>query len=1478
MDAALLDRSGVLMRGARRVVVTIITAVLLLIPAALGTFGALVLTAPGHALLARIASRWITGAVAGAVEIGALRGNLWDHLELDSLVVRDERGAVVLSTPRLEVSYVLPELLAHRLVFRNVRTDSLILHLVRLRAGRWNYEEVFHLGEGPGNGQPPPTVAIDGLDVTHGTLQVDVPTTPGRPRQPASRNARVPDQPRIDTTADGPVRVYAATQLDTRIRLLRISTPRHDPLLVRITALRANLNDPRIAITQFAGQILAAGDTLRFTIDSAGMPSSRLSGGGAVRWPHDTVLYDFALDAPRVALRDLRWIQPDFPDWEGHGHVIARSINGSRNDFVLDHLALGDSSASIAGHMTVITDNSRGLGMHGLDLQLTRAPIDLLRPYLDTLPVSGSLTGHLVAEGFLDGLHLNGDLVFADRMVAGAPASHLVIDGLVHFGGPQGAVFEQFQLNRSAVALGTIDRLIPSLAITGSLGLNGTLDGAWQNAQFVGTVEHTAPSGALSRMAGRVRLDTRGPVLGVVLDADFDPLSFDALRSGYPELTSRGTLTGHVTADGNLDELNIDATLDGEIGSVHAQGRITVDAPHFGADSLVVDMERLDAGALLGTDLSTALNGRVTAQGNIDTGASPSGTVDLALDRSRFGGATVDALTGVVHADRGLLTIDTGTVIWSAGRVDARGTIGWSAPDSGTLTVAAAATSLAPFDSLVRAATGVASDTVHPHVFDGQATASLQLAGAIDNASVTGTVHASNVVLDAWHAALLNATLRADSMGSRGIAISAVIDTVGNDAHVADQLRASVSGRGDSLRIAGGLDMVALKVGGGGIWQHEASGTRIRLDSLSMGFPHQRWDLAHPAEIVVTQGQVTLRDTVRLESADGSGEVRVSGVVPGDQPGKLDASANGLSLLDIFGVVERDTTALDGLASFDLHLAGTRDAPTFNGDASVVGAVLGDAQFPAATATFTYGGQRLHSDVALWRAGQRILDGTVTLPLDLALAGRTTRRVGGDLDIRGTADSVDLVVLAALIPTIRDPTGQLSFHLNGSGTWDAPRLTGTFAIHDGALGVPSLRVRYGPINGRARFVADSLVIDTLQVRNGDGELDVTGGVRLEQLTRPTLDLKIHAQSFLAMDVPGDMTLRGTGNMRLTGPLLQPTLTGDQVILSRSVVYFTDILTKTIVDLEDPENAALIDTTALRRQGLGNQFSIRFLDSLNINALPVRIGNDVWLRSNEANIQLEGNLTVDKDRKVYGLTGLLNAPRGTYTLQVGPIYRDFSVDQGTIQYYGTPDLNPDISIKAHHQVRTIDGDDFNVVATITGTIREPKVSLDAPGRNLTDRDLVSYVLFGRSEFQLTGAQQGNQLGSLSTSVSLALGALSNQLQHTLINSGVPVSTFTFRPGITPGAVVSGSSVTQLAAGWQFGPRWFVTFDAGVCFGSSANFRQRNFGASIEYRITRQVRFQAAAEPVQTCITNRAADVFTRLDRYQLGGDFLWQRDY
>ena len=652
----------------------------------------------------------------------------------------------------------------------------------------------------------------------------------------------------------------------------------------------------------------------------------------------------------------------------------------------------------------------------------------------------------------------------------------------------------------------------------------------------------------------------------------------------------------------------------------------------------------------------------------------------------------------------------------------------------------------------------------------------------------------------------------------------------------------------------------------------------VHLDSLSLAFPHQGWQLARPARIAYTGGQVAFLDTLRLQSADGSGDVQVSGTTPGEVPGRLDASIKGLDLLDVFGVLERDPAALDGWGSLELHLAGTRDAPTFSGSTTLISPVFGELHAPSVQATFDYANRRLRSSVGLWKTGQKVFDGTVSLPLDLAFASRATRKLDGALEISGAADSVDLVMLAALIPSIENPTGTFSLNVKGNGTWAAPNLQGQVSIHDGAVRFPSLNVRYSAINGYARFSGDSLGIDSLIIASADGRLNVKGGVRLAQLAQPTVDLRINARDFLAIDVPSDLTLRASGDVRLVGPLLQPTLTGENVQLSRSVVYFGDLLTKNVIDLEDPDNAALIDLTTLQRQQLRNEFSNRFLESLRITDMHVHIGSDVWLRSAEANIQVQGDLQVNKTRKVYALTGTLDTPRGTYTLRIGPINQDFVVDQGTVIYYGATNLDALLNIQAHHQVRTADGDDFNVVATISGSILEPKVDLSSPGRNLSDRDLASYVLFGQSESQFTTAQSGSA-GAANTALAVLTGAMAAELQRAAIKNGSrSLTSVTIRPGFSTGISSTNSAATQLAAGLQFGQRWFVTFDAGICLNQGQSLQKRNFGASLEYRISREFRLQAAAEPVQTCATNLATDVFTTLSRYQLGGNFLWQRDY
>src|SRR6185369_12363158 len=151
-----------------------------------------------------------------------------------------------------------------------------------------------------------------------------------------------------------------------------------------------------------------------------------------------------------------------------------------------------------------------------------------------------------------------------------------------------------------------------------------------------------------------------------------------------------------------------------------------------------------------------------------------------------------------------------------------------------------------------------------------------------------------------------------------------------------------------------------------------------------------------------------------------------------------------------------------------------------------------------------------------------------------------------------------------------------------------------------------------------------------------------------------------------------------GNLELTGPVMQARLTG-RLVADEGNFRFSDLLTKRIVNLENPADSGLIDISEIREENLGAAFQNRFLDSLTIENLRLVMGESFWLRSSEANIQLDGDLTVNK-------------------------VRDVTVEEGTVRYFGTPDLNAELNITAEYTAEDVDTrQEIPVIAKITGTL-------------------------------------------------------------------------------------------------------------------------------------------------------------------------------
>jgi translocation and assembly module TamB len=1445
----------------------------------LGVVTSMTLTPPGRDLLARTVSQFLDRIVTGQVHVGAISGSFLYDLTLENLVVRDTSGALLGDLPRVRVSYRLPVLLAGQVVLSGVQLDRPVIQLIKHRNGRMNYEEVFGIGKGKPGGRSP-LVEFHNVRVNNGSLRIALPWNPNRSlttqeaKDSAFRAERAKPGRVIEESYEGRRRVIVLADLTTRMSRLRIATPDRKPFTIDLDSLATRVNDPAVRLRHAVGRLRIRGDSAVVSLSQGALPDTRFSGGGAVTWPHDTILFDFQMNATHLNLDDFRWVSPDFPSMTGQAVLTAKSETGARTAYDIRNLHLRAGPQRIDGDLVAITDKKRGLGVRDMRLNLRNLDLDVVRPYVDSLPFYGTITGDIGGTGYLDALDVNVDFAFSDARIPGMPVSTIAGEGGVGATRDSGLTFTSFAVRRSNIDLHTVRRLAPAVILEGRLSAVGSLDGPLKNVTFDGVAQHQDEDRPVSRATGRVHLDTRFDSLALMTDVGFDPLSFDGIRRAFPTLRTRGTLRGRFQSEGKLSHLVVDAALNGELGSFTARGSVTLAPPKWGAEGLLLRFSNLDLAALTGRRLRTSLDGELLTTGSVDTLRAPEGELQLRLARSRVREWELDSLFGRAGIHDSVIRVDTAYAGWKGARAVASGSLGWRAPHTGNMTVSVIADSLIGFDSLLLAVTSQKRDSSpESKPLGGTAQSEMQLAGSLDSLVAQGRLAIDGLEWQRIRSPRITGTFH--WIGGHRPQLTAAVssDSITMQQWVFHRNAAAVQGFADSLRWTGGSSLGgSVRVDGSGQWFERGDSLLLGVDSLLAVLPAHRYRLETPATVAFHDSTETIR-SLALQATDGSGLVRISGTVPATKPGSLTIDIVGLDLHDLYGILQRDTLGVAGEVGLDLQVGGTAAAPTLQGSARLADGRFGDFQAPFIEGVVKYEDRRVDAKLDLWRTGEDIVQVEGHLPMDLALRGAEKRLLDGALSVRAHTDSVDLGLLEALTPAVTRVEGSLVADVQIAGTWKTPRLAGSVAVRNGSMSVPGMGIRFGSVKGGAVLQGDSVLLRDVRLTSGGGDLDVTGSIWLEDLSRPVLDLGFRASQFRAIDVRNFLTLTASGDLRLQGPVFHSTLTGN-LTANHGVLYFADLVNKRIIDLEDPAIADLVDTTLIRKENLGNKFQNRFLDSLRINDLRLTMGSDVWLRSGEANIQLEGSMRASKAEQQYEPIGSLSAPRGTYTLKIGPVTRDFTVDKGEVQYLGN--LNANLDIEARHTVRGIRGEEIPIIAEITGTLYAPKLTLTSSIRPpISETDLVSYLVTGYPANEATLVGQGNVVA---TSLSYFSSALSSELERALIQDlGVPIDLIEIRPGVSP-SPSGGGSYTQLAAGWQIGKKTFLTFNAGFCPDLS-QLSARNLGASLEFRFSHEWKLQSNLEPTyQSCSGVAPVTNLTTFNPYQVGFDILWEREF
>ena len=1461
----------------RRSLAVLLWIVAGLLASFLGTLAALVGTGPGRTLVLGAARAAAAGALGGRIEIGTAGGPLLTGLQLTDVKLYDPDSTLVADLPRVDFTYRIFDLLAGRIILRDVTLDHPTVNLLQHKNGRLDIEELLHLGEHRGGpATTPPLVLLRDVHIVGGTVLLRLQARP----TPGDSSAEIEE-----TSADGRRRVRRFQSVNARVASLRLSSPTEHGIRIDVDSLATRISDPPVEVRDMAGRVTIAGDSLRADLDRVGLPGTKATLAGWIHWPHGRLVYDLDVHADSATLADIRFIDPRFPAGAVDvGRVRVRSHGPELLEVRLDPLDLTYHGGKLTGRVTALSRTDQGVvAIQGGDLTAENFDLGFALTFLDSLPFMGRLTGHTTVDGEIGQLALDVDWMFRDSLVPGWPVSRVRGSGVVGLDRPVGLAFKPFTVAAATVSLATARRIVPSVPLRGTMEMAGTLMGPLRNVRFDGTLRQREGDAPATLVHGGVRFDSRGDTLGVAVDLTADTLSFDGLKGSVPGIPFRGSVGGTIHLTGPVTALETHVDLGSEAGGrLRADGTLGLAAERTVARGVTLTATDLDLGTWIAGAPPSSISASVTTTFVRDSGRGPEGSLAARIGPSVVAGAPLDSgAIGMRFADQRMY-VDSLDLYQPGLATTGVGDLGWARPARGSLVVDVRGDSLNSLDSLVTWATGTAlaaDGTRQP--LEGSARISATLSGALDSLAVT--VRASIEALRGRGVRIADALARFDLVPGPtvGFTAEATADSVAVAAERFSAIRTTARGTLDSLTwyLRSALGDLATVEAGGRLARADTM-TTVGVDSLAVRVPDGRWLLDAPVTVAV--GDSVLRLGRLGLTRAGGGKVTAQGDIPARGPVQANIQVEGVPLTGIYALLERDTAGVAGNLTATLGLAGTRTAPTYHGSFAFSNASFGEFRTPYVDGTVAYEGRRLDGTVHLWRSGQQILDVTAHLPLDLSLEPVAHRQLPDTLAVRATADSVDLSALEAVTPALQAVRGFVWADLGMRGTWDRPQLEGTVRIDSAGATIPALGVRYDQLSGRFRLAGDTISVESLSARSGGGTAKVAGFVRLDHLTKPMLGLTITADRFKALEVRNYLSVTASGQLALTGPVFGATLTGRGTV-TNGVLYFADLVNKRVVNLDSPDPwiASLIDTSItdlIRRERLGPAFQSVFLDSLAIQGLDLTMGSDVWLRSSEANIQLTGAVTLNKRLRNYLISGTLQTPRGTYRLVVGPVTREFVVSQGTVRYFGTPDLDAALSITAKHVVHpqacaatgptacpSTPQTDIPVVATIGGTLLVPKLSLSVENQDLSQTEIISYLLFGQSTFA-----DANRSAVLSGAVA---NIVSGEVERTVVSDlGIPIDYFEFRPG-DPADPLSGA---QLAAGWQIGPKTFLVLNAGFC--PYAPIALGNtLGASLQFRLNSEFRTEASFEPAQAC-TPLASTLYPGSVIRQLGLDLFWERRY
>jgi len=248
--------------------------------------------------------------------------------------------------------------------------------------------------------------------------------------------------------------------------------------------------------------------------------------------------------------------------------------------------------------------------------------------------------------------------------------------------------------------------------------------------------------------------------------------------------------------------------------------------------------------------------------------------------------------------------------------------------------------------------------------------------------------------------------------------------------------------------------------------------------------------------------------------------------------------------------------------------------------------------------------------------------------------------------------------------------GKISLNTLIRGTVKNPVIKGKVGIDSIGIYLTALGTKITGIQGNVKFDNKKVVIGPLNGKTGTGKFFTSGSIKMEAFKPQTMDIKTNISRLSIKGIKDVDAFLGI-DIAVKGSVKSPEVTGNVKI-----------------------NKAVISIPFKKKEG-GSVASAKSPVKMHLKII---MPGNVWLRNQFADMELSGNITVER-HKTIKIDGKAEVVDGYFYYFDKP----FKVEKGEFRFQGGGELNPGIDLIARTEVRMQKKDESGNIEEITGPV-------------------------------------------------------------------------------------------------------------------------------------------------------------------------------